>query len=92
MINVGQFSRTGVYAAPRKRALRKRVQKLAAPALKRRCVRHKWRAMNCEAFLKGAEHTRAAGKAAGVLHCKPPNFAPICRFCAVRLRKIVVFR
>ena len=23
--------------------------------------------MNCEAFLKGAEHTRAAGKAAGVL-------------------------
>ena len=43
-------------------------------------------------FRKGAEHTCADGKAAGVLPCKPPNFAPFCRFRADRMRKTAVFR
>ena len=43
--------------------------------------------MNDGAFRKGAEHFRAEVKAAGVLHCKPPNFAPICRFIRLDCRK-----
>ena len=43
--------------------------------------------MNCEVFRKGAEHICADGKAAGVLHCKPPNFAPICRLVRIECGK-----
>ena len=54
---------------------------------KRRCVRHKLRAVNDRTFLKAAEHFRTAGKAADVLLCKPPNFASICRSVRIDCEK-----
>ena len=43
--------------------------------------------MNDGTFGKGAEPFPADGKAAGVLHCKPPNFAPICRLVRIECVK-----
>ena len=54
---------------------------------KRRCVRHKLRAVNDRTFLKTAELFRTTGKAAGVLLCKPPNFASICRSVRIDCEK-----
>lgn len=79
-------------AAPRKERHAKECRSSPLMLWKRRCVRHKGRTVTGGAFGKGAGYIQAFENAAGVLHCKPPNFAPICRFRADRMRKTAVFR